>query len=47
MHPSKHVAKVYRVTIRPDISDEQIAAMSDGMMIDGRMTAPAQVTRCV
>ena len=44
MHPSKHVAKVYRVTIRPDISDEQIAAMSDGMMIDGRMTAPAQVT---
>ena len=44
MHPSKHVAKVYRVTVRPDISDEQIAAMSDGMMLDGRMTAPAQVT---
>lgn len=44
MHPSKHVAKVYRVTVRPDISDEQIVAMSDGMMLDGRMTAPAQVT---
>lgn len=44
MHPSKHVAKVYRVTIRPDITDEQLSAMSVGMMIDGRMTAPAQVT---
>lgn len=44
MHPSKHVAKVYRVTIRPDITDDQIAQMTDGMMIDGRMTAPAQVT---
>lgn len=44
MHPSKHVAKVYRVTIRPDITDSQIAQMTDGMMIDGRMTAPAQVT---
>lgn len=44
MHPSKHVAKVYRVTIRPDITDEQLSAMSGGMMIDGRMTAPAQVT---
>lgn len=42
-HPTKHVPKTYRVTIRPDITDEQMAAMSEGMMIDGRKTAPAQV----
>ena len=29
MHPSKHVAKVYRVTIRPDISAEREYAFAD------------------
>ncbi|MCL2508820.1 MAG: rRNA pseudouridine synthase [Oscillospiraceae bacterium] len=43
MHPSRHIPKVYRVTIRPDISDEQIAALENGVMVDGRMTAPAKV----
>lgn len=42
-HPSKHVSKNYRVTIRPEISDEQIALMMSGMMIDGKKTLPADV----
>jgi len=42
-HPSKHVPKTYRVTIRPSISQEQVDALSDGIEIDGRMTAPAEV----
>ncbi len=43
MHPSRHVSKKYRVTIRPDITDEQAAKLSSGIEIDGRKTAPAQV----
>lgn len=42
-HPTRHVPKTYRVTIRPDITDEQVVALSEGMMLDGRRTAPAQV----
>lgn len=42
-HPSKHVPKTYRVTVRPGITEEQIAAMTTGMEIDGYRTAPAQV----
>ena len=30
MHPSNHITKTYRVTIRPDITDEQAAKMSAG-----------------
>lgn len=44
MHPSQHVPKVYRVTIRPGITEEQIALLINGMEIDGRMTAPTEVT---
>ena len=39
MHPSKHVPKTYRVTVRPDISEEQLALMNVGMEIDGVRTA--------
>ena len=42
-HPKCHVPKTYRVTIRPKITDEQIAAFQDGIEIDGRMTAPASL----
>ncbi len=42
-HPTRHVPKTYRVTIRPTITDEQIAAFQDGIEIDGRMTAPANI----
>ena len=43
MHPKKDVYKVYRVTVRPAVTDEMIAEFSDGMMLDGRKTAPAEV----
>ncbi|HHV31710.1 pseudouridine synthase [Caproiciproducens sp. LBM24188] len=43
MHPSLHIPKVYRVTVRPSITEDQLTQMSIGMMIDGRMTAPAGV----
>lgn len=43
MHPAMKIPKTYRVTIRPDISDEQILQMSEGMEIDGEKTAPAEV----
>jgi len=44
MHPSRHVAKTYRVTVRPDINDEQLITMSSGMEIDGYKTQPANIT---
>lgn len=43
MHPSRHIGKTYRVTVRPTVTDEQITALTTGMMIDGYRTAPAQV----
>lgn len=43
MHPSHHIPKHYRVTVRPSITDAQIASMTEGMVIDGRRTAPAKV----
>ena len=41
-HPSTHVAKTYRVTLRPGISEEQLIKLSTGILLDGRMTAPAK-----
>ena len=43
MHPSKHVPKTYRVTVRPGITSEQVDILSTGVDIDGRMTAPTDV----
>jgi len=43
MHPSHEVSKTYRVTARPDITDEQAARLSSGVYLDGRRTAPAEV----
>jgi len=43
MHPSHHVNKTYRVTVRPSVSDEQLITLSSGVEIDGHMTAPAVV----
>lgn len=40
-HPSKHIPKTYRVTVRPDVTDDMLTTFSAGMEIDGRMTAPA------
>lgn len=43
IHPSKHIPKTYRVTVRPDVSEEQLASFNIGMEIDGYKTAPADV----
>lgn len=43
MHPSRHISKTYRVTVRPDIDDEQLIKLSEGVEIDGRKTMPATV----
>lgn len=42
-HPAKHVSKTYRLTIKPDITESQITQMAQGIMIDGKKTAPAIV----
>lgn len=42
-HPSQHVPKVYRVTVRPGVNEDQLTQMAVGMMIDDRKTAPAKV----
>lgn len=42
-HPTRHVPKTYRVTVRPTITDEQITALTTGVEIDGRMTMPSEV----
>ena len=44
MHPKNHVSKTYRVTVRPDISEEQLVTLSTRVTLDdGSVTAPAQV----
>ena len=43
MHPSRHVPKTYKVTVRPDVTAEKIDLLSTGIELDGRMTAPADV----
>ena len=42
-HPRKHVPKPYRVTVRPTITQEQITELTTGIVIDDRMTAPAEI----
>lgn len=43
MHPSKHVDKIYRVTVKPGISNCQIAKLCEGIEVDGYVTEPALV----
>lgn len=43
MHPKQQVNKVYHVTVRPDLTPEQAKKMSNGIVIDGRKTAPCEV----
>ncbi len=43
MHPKKDIYKVYRVTVRPAVTDEMLMQFEEGMMLDGRKTAPAEV----
>ncbi len=43
MHPSKHISKTYRVTVRPDITDDQLVMLTEGVVIDGKKTLPATI----
>ncbi|HAJ97372.1 MAG TPA: pseudouridine synthase [Ruminococcus sp.] len=43
MHPSKHVSKTYRVTVHSAVTDEQIAEMAGGIVLDGKKTLPANI----
>ncbi len=43
MHPRNSVYKIYRVTVRPSIDEEQIVKLETGIMLDGKKTAPAIV----
>ena len=42
-HPSRHIPKTYRVTVRPGITDEQLTQLTLGVVIDGKKTSPAEV----
>ena len=44
MHPSSHIEKTYRVTVRPSVSEAQLERLSSGILIDGLKTAPAIVS---
>ncbi|MBE6788766.1 MAG: rRNA pseudouridine synthase [Ruminococcaceae bacterium] len=43
MHPKFHISKRYRVTVDSGVSDEAASELSSGVVIDGRMTAPAVI----
>ncbi len=43
MHPSTHVPKTYRVTVRPEITKEQATRFRNGIDIDGYTTAPCDL----
>lgn len=42
-HPSRHISKTYRVTVRPGVTEEQMNVLTSSLMIDGRKTLPADV----
>ena len=39
-HPSRHVSKVYRVTVREAVPEEKLDIMREGMEIDGEKALP-------
>ena len=41
-HPAKHLPKYYRVTLRGEVKEEQLLPFAQGIVIDGRKTAPAE-----
>lgn len=43
IHPSHHVAKTYRVTVHPRISEEQLTSLTKGVLVDGRLSSPAGI----
>ena len=43
LHPSHEVSKVYLVKASNRVSEEEIAMLRNGVMIEGRLTSPAEV----
>lgn len=45
IHPKSHLPKVYRATLRPEPTDEQLDRFRAGMLLEGetRPTAPAEI----
>lgn len=42
-HPSAHVNKTYRVTVKGEVGDEKLIKLSEGIMLDDRKTLPCDV----
>ena len=47
MHPSHGVSKLYRVTVHPRAQEEQLIALSDGVVLDDGTTTQPAVVRVV
>ncbi|MBQ1453352.1 MAG: rRNA pseudouridine synthase, partial [Ruminococcus sp.] len=43
MHPRNSIYKFYRVTVRPDVTEDQLVKLETGVELDGKKTAPAVV----
>ena len=43
LHPSREVKKVYLVKASNQVSEEEIRRMRSGVMLEGKMTSPAEV----
>lgn len=43
MHPAHGVSKLYRVTVRPHATEEQIVRLTEGVMLEDGMTSPAVI----
>lgn len=43
MHPKHSVSKIYRVTTSKRVTDEQLLLLTEGVVIDGKKTLPADV----
>ncbi len=43
MHPSKHIKKKYRVTVRGEVSDDKLTTLASGVKIDTGVTLPCTV----
>ncbi|MBQ6830881.1 MAG: rRNA pseudouridine synthase [Clostridia bacterium] len=41
MHPTAHLPKRYRVTVRAEVKEEQLLKFREGMMLEGKKTLPA------
>lgn len=42
-HPSGHVSKTYRVTVRTPFDEDKLEVLRNGVVIDGKKTAPCTI----